>query len=79
MAIQWTPVVSSNLRSVGYDPDTETLQVEFISGTIYEYDKVPPDLHSGLMLAQSKGMFFAANIRGNPKQGYVPFNYRRIR
>lgn len=30
-----TPVASSALASVGYDPSTQTLEVEFRSGRVY--------------------------------------------
>lgn len=29
------PVSSSNLRAVGYDPNTRTLEVEFLNGGLY--------------------------------------------
>lgn len=62
-----TPVASSNLRSVGYDPDTRTLEVEFLNGGLYRYSGVPVSIHAGLMRASSKGSYFDANIK---KAGY---------
>ena len=56
-------VSSSNLRSVGYDADTQTLEVEFRNGSIYQYDGVPENVHSGLMRAASKGSYFNQHIR----------------
>ena len=56
-------VVSSNLRSVGYDPDNSILEVEFTNGQIYHYQGVPQDAYQQLMGAGSKGTFFNANIR----------------
>ena len=40
------PVTSSNLRTVGYDPITRTLEIEFQDGAVYQYDGVPPDVHA---------------------------------
>lgn len=57
------PVSSSNLRSVGYNPMTSTLEVEFHTGSVYEYDRVPGHVHVGLMGASSKGEYFHDNIR----------------
>lgn len=57
-------VVSSNIAAVGFDEDTGTLQVEFSSGTVYEYQGVPKDVYDGLMAAESKGSYFAKHIRG---------------
>lgn len=58
-----TPVESSNIKSVGYDQDTETLEIEFVSGAIYEYPGVPPSVHDGLMSAGSHGRYFASEIK----------------
>lgn len=57
------PVRSSNMRSVGYDRETETLEVEFQSGDIYRYFHVPERVHEGLIRASSKGSYFHDNIR----------------
>jgi hypothetical protein len=37
-----TPVSSSNLSSVGYDPDEQILEIEFNGGRVYQYYDVPP-------------------------------------
>jgi len=34
-------VSSSNISSVGYDPKTQTLEVEFHNGGVYQYFNVP--------------------------------------
>jgi len=57
------PVQSTNLASVGYEPATSTLEVEFVKGSIYQYFGVPSDVHEGLMAAGSKGSFFHHNIK----------------
>ena len=36
-----TPVNSSNVSSVGYDPTSLTLEVEFHGGAVYQYFDVP--------------------------------------
>lgn len=56
-------VRSSNIRSVGYDPITRVLEVEFHSGGIYQYRGVPASVYQGLMSAASKGGFFADFIK----------------
>ncbi len=45
------PVSSSNLVSVGYNPDSETLEIEFKSTGIYEYYNVPQFMYERLMQA----------------------------
>jgi hypothetical protein len=58
------PVSSSSLASVGYAPDSETLEVEFLgSGRVYEYYNVPQFIYDRLMEASSIGQFFNAEIR----------------
>lgn len=58
-----TPVISSNLKSVGYDSGTSTLEVEFKKGRIYQYQNVPPEKYSSLLDADSKGRYFNKNIK----------------
>ena len=57
------PVESSNLNSVGYEPDTKTLEIEFHDGGIYQYFDVPADIYQGLISAPSKGKYHHAFIK----------------
>lgn len=57
-------VSSSSLASVGYNPDSETLEVEFLkTGKVYEYLNVPQFMFDRLMQAPSLGVFFNAEIK----------------
>jgi len=58
-------VSSSNLASIGYDASSNTLEVEFNSGRVYEYYDVPASEHRALMNVSSHGTYFNANIRNN--------------
>lgn len=58
-------VSSTSLVSVGYNPSSETLEVEFHSGLVYEYYNVPQFLYDQLMQAPSIGSFFNAEIRNS--------------
>jgi hypothetical protein len=58
-------VQSSNLSSVGYDPNTMILEIEFHDRRIYQFSEVPASCFSGLMNAPSLGKFFARHIKGN--------------
>lgn len=62
-----TPVSSSNLKTVGYDPETKQLEIEFLNGGIYLYSGVPESVYAGLMSASSHGSYFDAHIK---KGGY---------
>lgn len=59
-----THVSSSNIRSIGYDPKSQILEVEFLNGGIYQYHDVPESVYERLMSASSKGRFFTDHIRG---------------
>jgi hypothetical protein len=56
-------VSSSNLKSVGYDAESQVLEIEFQNGHIYQYYGVPPSVYEGLMNASSHGKYFNAHIR----------------
>ena len=57
-------MVSTNLTSVGYDRTTTTLEIEFRGGAVYLYRGVPHAIYLRLMSADSKGRYFAQQIRG---------------
>lgn len=59
------PVTSGNLAEVGYDPELETLEVQFRHGGVYQYFNVPPFMNERLMTADSLGRFFNAEIKGH--------------
>ena len=58
-----TPVTSTDIRAIGYDTDSQTLEVEFNSGSVYAYAGVPQGEHDGFVGADSKGKYFNANIK----------------
>lgn len=64
-------VTSSNIRSVGYDPSTATLEIEFHSGGVYQYYGVPDTLYLGLMQAASHGSYFHQHIRNRYRYSRV--------
>lgn len=59
-----TPVKSSQIASIGHDPEGEVLEVEFVKGGIYQYKGVSESMHTLLMGAESVGTFFGKSIRG---------------
>lgn len=58
-----TPVSSSNISAIGYDEDSQVLEVEFINGGVYSYSSVPAGEYDGFVNADSKGKYFHANIK----------------
>ena len=57
------PVKSSNIKSIGYDSASRTLEVEFLSGGVYSYNDVPKATALHFMKAKSKGQYFSASIK----------------
>lgn len=49
------PVASSALKSVGYDPRSRILEVEFVSREVYRYFDVEPAEADALLAAASMG------------------------
>ncbi len=58
-------VNSSNLASVGYEAESQILEIEFNHGGVYQYFDVPKEEYDALMHADSHGKYFAANIRND--------------
>ena len=58
-------VSSSSLASIGYAPESSTLEVEYLrTGAVYRFFAVPQSVAVALMNATSKGTFLNQNIRG---------------
>jgi len=63
LEIKRQPVNSSNIKSVGYDSGSQTLDVEFHGGAVYRYFDVPQKVHKTLAGAKSVGRVFHAHVR----------------
>ena len=63
--IEMIPVSSSNVESIGYDAETQTLQIRFLNGGVYLYRNVPPMEFEQLLNAPSIGSYFNRNIKGS--------------
>ena len=60
---QRIPVISSMINSVGYDPEAQSLEVEFNNGSVYTYGGVPQSEYDAMMGAQSVGKYFIGSIK----------------
>ena len=56
-------VESSSVASVGYDPASRVLEVEFQGGGVYRYLEVPPEIHAELLAADSIGRFVNQRVK----------------
>jgi hypothetical protein len=58
-------VSSSNIASIGYDERSNTLEIEFLNGGVYQYFDVPKIEYDGIINANSHGQYLAQKIKGN--------------
>ena len=56
-------VESSAIRAIDYDAKSRTLFVIFEDGDRYAYFDVPLELFTAFLAAESKGRFFAEQVR----------------
>ena len=65
------PVNSTNILSIGYDKNSQMLEVEFNTGRVYRYSNVPPHVYAGLMKSRSHGKYLLTYISNNYSQSEV--------
>lgn len=68
--IRRTPVASSNIASIGYDKESQILEIEFHHGAIYQYVDVPEKVYEELMNSPAQGAYFMNEIKSK-------FNYQK--
>lgn len=72
--ITMIPVTSSQIHSIGHDPETNTLQIRFPDrtnghpGNLYQYANVDAKLFDLFRNAESIGSFFIQRIKRNTHQ-----------
>lgn len=67
--MQMFPVISSNIKSIGYE--NGTLYIKFLNDSFYAYYNVPESEYKGLMSADSHGHYLAVHIKGK-------YSYKRL-
>ena len=60
--MQLTRVASSMIYAVGYDEQTQTLEVVFYTTGVYRYFGVPKDVYNGLLESSSKGSYMRSSV-----------------
>lgn len=63
---------SESIRSIGYDPETHTLEIEFNNSGLYKYFDVPDTVYASLMHSRSKGAYVNDYVRDR-------FDYKKLR
>lgn len=65
LVIPMTPAkYSTNVHSFGYHPETQTLRIRFLSGSVYQYEGVPAEVASAMHSHKSIGAYVSMNIKG---------------
>lgn len=72
-----TPVESSLIASIGYDQTTQTLELEFNTGAVWQYEGVPQSEYEALMAADSRGSYARSFIIGAYPERSVSSKRRR--
>ena len=65
-------VTSSNIKSIGHCGTSETLEIEFLNGSVYQYHGVPANTFLELMKAASKGSYMHSHVKAQ-------FTYEKVR
>lgn len=65
-------VESSNIDTVGYDPEESILEIRFRAGGVYRYKDITPIQFARFMNADSHGAFFAEHFRRLPFEKVIP-------
>ena len=58
-------VASSTILSAGYEAASETLEVEFKGGSLYQYYNEPESVYHDFMASDSKGKFLHVYIKSS--------------
>jgi hypothetical protein len=57
-------VNSSSIASAGHSAETNTLELGYHNGSVYQYFAVPKSVFDSLLSAESKGAFVNSQIKG---------------
>lgn len=55
-------ITSSQIKSIGYHPESKTLEVIFKGGGTYQYTDVPKETHEAMLTAPSAGKYAHTKI-----------------
>lgn len=57
-------IESSNIESIGYDPERKILAIEFKSSAIFHYQPFTLEQATDFYAAKSKGSYYSKHIKG---------------
>ncbi|OSN02479.1 KTSC domain-containing protein [Lonsdalea populi] len=56
---------SADLFAVGYDAETSILEIEFLNGSLYQYQGVARMIYEELLASSSKGSYYSRYIKNS--------------
>lgn len=56
---------STVIANMHYDARSLVLRIIFVSGLVYDYKNVPPDVYQAMKNSDSKGAYLNQYIKGN--------------
>jgi hypothetical protein len=56
------PIPSTEFTQVGYQEDSETLEIQFVKGGVYQFFNVPSSVFDEFMKASSKEGYYHSKI-----------------
>jgi len=56
------PIPSTEITQVGYQEDSETLEIQFVKGGVYQFFNVPSSVFDEFMSAPSKEGYYHSKI-----------------
>ncbi len=62
---------STLISRIGYDPNEETLIIQFQNGTYYQYSNMSEQMYNNMMESKSIGKYFTAYVKNS-------FPYKKI-
>ncbi|WP_295801798.1 KTSC domain-containing protein [Mucilaginibacter sp.] len=63
---------SSVVAAMEYNEPVSTLRITYVSGKVYDYKNVPPEVFEEMKEADSKGTFLNYRIKGK-------YRYKRVK
>lgn len=58
------PVSSSAISAIGYDPQTQRMDIRFKQGSTYTFCRVPASVFNAFLASGSKGHYYDSHIKG---------------
>ncbi|MFP1725220.1 KTSC domain-containing protein [Lonsdalea quercina] len=58
-------VSSAEVFAIGYDAETSILEIEFLNGSLYQYQGVARMIYEELLASNSKGSYYSRYIKNS--------------